>query len=263
MKISTLHSLISVYNGTDNEKIYHDVARILLDNITDIPDMTINDAADLCFTSPSTISRMMKLLECGSFVEFKSDIRDALAGYPFTNRCMPYDISKSTPYPNCYLDSIVGITEDIRDNFNPSMMDRFVDTIHAANKVFFFANVVSEETRRMFQYDLIMGGKKTFFFDTEREQIQAIKQVAAGDVLVVAGSGTVQFSYVYDIMKKARAAGASVLVVSSSATPNIASYADFVIQCKTTGTAIDRYAYNIYISLITMAYRNRYLENNG
>ena len=51
---------------------------ISLNNIEKIPNISINELADLCYTSPATISRFCKALKCDNFAEFKKEVESGL-----------------------------------------------------------------------------------------------------------------------------------------------------------------------------------------
>lgn len=260
MRVSTLHALISIYNKTDNDKIYHDVAGLILDNISSIPELTINEVADLCFTSPSTISRLIRLLGCSGFAEFKHDIADAINGYRFYNRCMPYELSHSALFPSSYISFLKSSLDYIESTYEPDIMDGFVDTLHKSKQVFFFADEVSYEPKTQLQFDLVISGKKTYFMQDDKAQAKLIDRIEEGDTLFVLVTAMVRSSYLYDLIKKAKKANAKVLALITENAPNVTGKVDYYFKCRHTNTAADHITFNTYVSLITMAYRNKYLE---
>lgn len=262
MGISTLHTLIFLFNTTVNENIFNPVAGIILKNLDKVPSSTITELADMCFTSPATITRLIKAVGCNNFGEFKSDIAKILKNYRFMNRCMPHEISSNMPFPTSYLQYLRSILDDIESSYDPALMNCFVDALHAANQIFVFATEVSEHARLQFQYDLVIAGKPAIFLTSEELQLDAVKKMKRGDVLLVTVSNSMHASYIFDIMKKSHDKGLTILAIANKNTPGIKGLADHIIGCNTSGTAIDHYSYNIYLSLITMAYRNRYIEGN-
>lgn len=72
-----LHELISIMNSTNNDETYHDIARILIENIDKIHQMNITRIADLCYTSTATISRFCHELGFQNFTAFKSALEES------------------------------------------------------------------------------------------------------------------------------------------------------------------------------------------
>ena len=61
------YSLINFINTADINDVYSNAAKIILENIGKIPELTITDVANMCYVSTATISRLCRKLNYESF----------------------------------------------------------------------------------------------------------------------------------------------------------------------------------------------------
>ena len=69
---SVLSTLLRYVNGQYKKDTNYDIALALLTHYSVIPEKTINELSELCFVSPASISRFVKLIGFRSFQEFKN-----------------------------------------------------------------------------------------------------------------------------------------------------------------------------------------------
>ncbi|MEG0823303.1 MAG: hypothetical protein RSG07_02235, partial [Erysipelotrichaceae bacterium] len=75
MENSLIHQLQSLLNANVENDAYRNIAQYLLKNLYNdkiIENLSINDLADACFTSPSTVSRFSRNIGYKNFFELKS-----------------------------------------------------------------------------------------------------------------------------------------------------------------------------------------------
>ena len=60
--MDAIDRLIDFYNGTEEDVMYHTIAGDLLHHIHEFTDATIYEAADMCYTSTASISRIIRKL---------------------------------------------------------------------------------------------------------------------------------------------------------------------------------------------------------
>lgn len=60
-EVDILYNLLTYINASYSQDMYYTICYQVLNNIEKIPDISINELADLCYTSPATISRFAKL----------------------------------------------------------------------------------------------------------------------------------------------------------------------------------------------------------
>lgn len=69
---SVLSTLLRYVNGQYKKDTNYDIALASLTHYSVIPEKTINELSELCFVSPASISRFVKLIGFHSFQEFKN-----------------------------------------------------------------------------------------------------------------------------------------------------------------------------------------------
>ena len=77
-EVDILYVLMSYVNVSSTRDMYYVIAHTILTHLDKIPDIHINDLADLCYTSPATISRFVKILIVKAFANFKNEMAIAL-----------------------------------------------------------------------------------------------------------------------------------------------------------------------------------------
>lgn len=58
--MDSIEKLIDYYNKSSEEDMYHNVVKHMLKHLEDLENATIYDMAEFCYSSPSTISRLVK-----------------------------------------------------------------------------------------------------------------------------------------------------------------------------------------------------------
>ena len=66
-----IYRLLLFLNDSREETLNYTIALTMIRNIREIPNMTINKLADMCYTSPAAISRFCRKLGYSSLSEFK------------------------------------------------------------------------------------------------------------------------------------------------------------------------------------------------
>ena len=74
-EVDILYNLLTYINASYSQDMYYTICYQVLNNIEKMPDISINELADLCYTSHATISRFCKALKCDNFAEFKNEVQ--------------------------------------------------------------------------------------------------------------------------------------------------------------------------------------------
>lgn len=77
-EVDILYTLMSYVNVSSTQDMYYTIAHTILTHLDKIPSISISDLADLCYTSPATISRFCKDVNCKNFANFKHEMAIAL-----------------------------------------------------------------------------------------------------------------------------------------------------------------------------------------
>ena len=84
--MDSIETLLTYYNRSDKNSIDHAVIEKILENIHSLKNATIYDLAEMCYSSPATISRLMRKLGFENYTEFKAQMGNALKNFRYFNR---------------------------------------------------------------------------------------------------------------------------------------------------------------------------------
>ena len=73
-----IYNLLTFLNSSKEEDMYYSICLSIIQNLKKVPNCSINELADLCFTSTATISRFSKKFGYANFHEFKKEVAYAL-----------------------------------------------------------------------------------------------------------------------------------------------------------------------------------------
>jgi DNA-binding MurR/RpiR family transcriptional regulator len=249
------------YNNKDNNTLYS-VAGLIIDNLDKIPYSTIAELADLCYTAPSTISRLVKKFGCNSFPEFRSNVANELSEYRFSYRPVPYQLSsKMRDHWDLFFDYMRDIIDSLEKNYNADIINNILDFLHVASKLFLYGNIVSESARLCFLNNFaILAKKKAYLIDSNKPNSVDYKNIDGNSVLFTAFTDAKQPQSVYRLMQIAKDNNAKIISISPPNIPDLSHFADCILEITLPQTSMDYIVYDMYLGLITVAYRNKYID---
>ena len=86
--MDSIEKIIDYYNNGKQNDSYHNVVEQLLKYIMEVPGKSIYDMADLCYSSVSTLSRLVKRMGFQNYADLKSQITYSIENYRYLNRNM-------------------------------------------------------------------------------------------------------------------------------------------------------------------------------
>lgn len=170
--MTILHDLISLYNSLSVDRAFHNVIAIILQNLTLIPGLSLEETAELCETSVITLNRLLKQINCSSFRAFKQQISEVINGYSKYNRCCPYDQESKNdlaspteeksilPGINNYFSHFQGIFEDLTQRIDISQIEKAADILHQAKDIHAYGSFAASHAKQQLQVDLMFSGKR-------------------------------------------------------------------------------------------------------
>ena len=81
MKQLGISPLLNFFNRQGKDEAYRTIAGTLLEHISELGDMSIQNAAELCYTSAATISRVARKAGYGGFSTLKEEARQYCSEY--------------------------------------------------------------------------------------------------------------------------------------------------------------------------------------
>lgn len=188
-EVDILYTLMSYVNVSSPQDMYYAIAHTILTHIDQIPSISINDLADLCYTSPATISRFCKDMNCKSFVNFKNEIDIALEIARNEIHLSTQDaqkVSEDSDYlkKKMYheaMDSLALVEKsiDMKD------IDRICEMIYQAKKVHMLGYQFNKIISNDFQMKMLKHRKFVYAFVERGDEIQRLDIIDKDSLVII------------------------------------------------------------------------------
>ena len=256
--MNTITKLIALYNNK-SETIYHNMVGLMLEHIHELPQMSIYEVADVCFSSTTAISRFVRKLEYENFNSFKMSLHNALNYYPQSNRKMSVTKqNKTNNFIEQYLDLLCAQIHSIRNHISLEMIDEIASIISNSYQVVFVSPAMYGFDS--FQFDLIIDKKKTFFSDNLSNSLEDIQKVDSDTAVLFFISAERESERTRMLLKKAKEQGGKVIAIARETLNMHRKYTDIEISYESTGTDMDDQIFLTIMNLIIIRYRSLYID---
>ena len=236
-EVDILYNLLTYINASYSQDMYYTICYQVLNNIEKIPDISINELADLCYTSPATISRFCKALKCDNFAEFKKEVQVGLKQASHEIKLHPDDLVEIHQNPVHCVDMVYDLTInsliESKKQINIHEIDRLCDIIYDAKKLHFFGFQFNKILASDIQFKLVKLGKFSYAFADRGDDSQRIELLDEDSVAIVL-SVRARLSPVGDLIKSIKNREAKVILVTLNAESEVIELADktFVVHGK-------------------------------
>lgn len=260
--MTILNDLIMLYNSTAPGKVYHEVVKIMLDNLFLLPTLSLEQTAELCNTSAITINRLLKKIQCPSFRAFKQRLSDILDGYGRHNRVFAYTEQPIDELKNTFFNRIIEDTADLAQRIDLATVKTICDLLHKAKDIHFYCEFASSHAKHQFQIDLIYSGKQVISLCEPADQMEDMKGLSCDSVVITTTQAALKHYAAHQKMMKAVAeTEAAVIAIVSSLSPAPSRYADYTLSYKGSDTALDNYFIDMLFNLMCITYRAKYIDS--
>ena len=173
-EVDILYTLMSYVNVSSPQDMYYSIAHTILTHIDQIPSISINDLADLCYTSPATISRFCKDMNCKSFVNFKNEIAIA------------QNILEDAEYlkNKMYQEAIESLSL-VQNSISMSDIDRICAMIYEAKKVHMLGYQFNKIISNDFQMKMLKHRKFIYAFVERGDEIQRLDMIDESSLVII------------------------------------------------------------------------------
>lgn len=184
-----IYRLLFLVNSNKEKDIYYTIAWTMLNNINKVPNLNINQLADLCYTSPATISRFIKKLEYENFGEFKEQVSFNLKYFKTKAAFNPKFVNESSLEPeklnNEFYSLIINNLQQTGNNLDMRKLDKLVELIYQKKKIALFGMQFSQYISMEMQTRLLMLGKLVTAFVDMQEQYKNIDELDENSLAIV------------------------------------------------------------------------------
>ena len=257
--MDSIETLLTYYNRSDKNSIDHAVIEKILENIHSLKNATIYDLAEMCYSSPATISRLMRKLGFENYTEFKAQIGNALKNFRYFNRnSNGMEMSgDSDPVPE-YFQMLIQKILILKERITYQQIAEISDHLHQAENIAFYSS--QEGMLHVLQKAMILSGKKANVYEDISTQEDSLKAVVENTAVFAVIPDLLEMTPLRSILKKAKRQGAFIISICSDPQNVYEKYSDLQIGFEGTKTSMDTYLFMILVNLIQTDYCRRYVE---
>lgn len=260
--MNIIDNLLAFYNASPENDIYRDAIIQILDHLDDIHkerNATIYQMAELCYVSPSTISRLSKKLGCENYINFREKLLYVMDHYDEFNRIMPsHCFIPDGIDTNVFLDTLEETVREFR-SMDSAIYETLADVLYNGNLIGLFV-VRNPSSTSTLENTLVISGKK-IRPHSRRNLTQDISQFKKGSVAIFIYPYFKQNEDYTKALKQCHENGATTILITGQAPEELGRYADYFFNFKGHSTVVDNYKYSFFLNMITMIYRKKYIDN--
>ncbi len=260
--MNIIDNLLAFYNASPENDIYRDAIIQILDHLEDIHNernATIYQMANLCYVSPSTISRLSRKLGCENYIAFREKLLYVMDNYDEFNRILPsHCLLPDTNDTSIFLDTLEESVREFR-SMDPAIYETLADVLYNGDLIGLFV-VRNPSSINTLENTLVISGKKIRPYN-RRNLSQNINQFQKGSVVIFIYPYFKQNEDYSKTLKQCHDNGATTILITGQAPEELGQYTDYFFNFKGHSTVVDNYKFSIFLNMITMSYRKKYIDN--
>lgn len=258
--MTALENLICFYNQLSVNDSKKEVLRRALPNIRKIDQLNIFDLADLCFTSPATISRLVKALGYESYSVFRTKLFECVQRYDYENRFSIEHRKGTENEKDIVVEAMEFMVAAFKENVNRNEIIRLTEQMNQSASVAIFGYGIRFMENAL-QSDLIISGIPTDVIVGDNEQFAFAQSMTAADLALVACPDAIHsISSLNKIIHLLSKKGVKIAILSSSDQLPFLDLADFIFQFSGQHTMADSFYIEMLLAVITTVYRRQYID---
>ncbi len=188
-EVDILYTLMSYVNVSSSQDMYYTIAETILDNLDEIPNISINDLANMCYTSPATISRFCKDLNCKSFASFKKELQIALDLANDEIHLEEEEKKKLVENPQEIVNKIYEETKKSLTLGQSSVriedIDKICELMHSSPRIHMYAYQFSKLVCNDFQLKMLKHKKFIYSFVERGDELQKLDTIEEGELVII------------------------------------------------------------------------------
>lgn len=256
--MNCLEMLFWFVNHTSHDDLYHMVVRNMLKNIHDVPTLTIYELADACYTSPATISRLVKRLGYKSFAYFQKSLADSLGQYEHHNRHLPLgEMHEDQDHIPQLVTTIENMLHGFRIEYDEEKFSEVARMLHESKRVILYSQVI--DLALSLQSDLVLDGIPCDVVD-EVSGLNFLQDVDEHTTVLFSHSKRIDTTEIEKAAVQAKGRGAKIVVVTNSKYFSILKHADQAFVFKGKLHLVDTHMFSLYLAAIDVRYRDMYMD---
>lgn len=259
--MNVLQNLMELYNSLPIDSTYRAVAKGILENLREMTDMTIYEAAEMSNSSRTTVWRMVQKMGYKNYTDFRVALKAAVTQFNYYNRLIVIeDTEKKSQIVPSLIARLRNDCEIAQKYISFQLLDELVEKIYQAERICFYLPYRMYAIYS-FQQNLAMTGKKTSYFCLLPDMLEDVESVDENSLIIC---GTIEFAETLDLSSmfvRAKERGAKVILASNH-TSRYSRYADqllFEFDRKREVQFSENTVFELLILAASEMYREKYI----
>ncbi len=255
-----LEKIIVYYNHCKDNDIYRSVIENILKNLDKVKNANIYELADLCYTSPTTISRLSRKMGYEGFADFKMSIVNCVRNYDGYNHFVPLSMRGSLEESRKgYFRLLHQLLDRLEQDVDFAQIKRINQLLYESRKVYFFT-CGNESTERHFQELLIVSGKESIVNVLPQSQKEHLKLLDEQSAVVYIAPAVSEAGDVYEVLEEMKQTRAKLILITDTKNHNYRNYADECLAFDGALCIADDHGFAVILTLLFMDFRETYLK---
>lgn len=256
--MNVLEKLLLYPSFHPEDKSGQQMIQIILDNLFNIKNATINELSELCYTSPTSVMRLCTKLGYKNFSGFRAAVSEYMHMYPIANQPLHADVSPETGRLRQELIHVIDLHRKIFEEMDDHIIEQAARLIYSKKECHFFSAYPNPLAVLSLQENLIMDKKKTNYYSGGQTE-QGIQSLNADCVAFIEAPGLpheIPMRQEFERIKKTGAATILFLYKDLGCWKN----ADLKICVNSTGSRLDAHIADYFFILLSSFYRNKFMS---
>lgn len=250
-------ALLECYNTYDQDDIYFDVAKAMLENYNQLQTSSIQQFAESNHISVSTVSRFMRQMYYDNFSSFRMIYDQSPLQYQYDGKYYPA-LKDEDIDPVAYGEMLAEKIKETTSRLDEQAITSLLSMIESSEEIVFIGIPLHSEIWRL-QVELVLLGKKTNAFIDPNYQVKAIDAVNEKSAVI-----SLIYMPQYNLhqvqqLKRAKEKGAQTACIAHVRLQGIENIVDLSLQYEGTGTQVDSLLMQVLLNYIGLRLRNKLL----
>ncbi len=210
------------------------IARVLLRNFYNIPNMTQEHIAKLSFVAPSTIGRFCKKIGYRNFIEFRKYVNEYIEKLKTDSKLSEKFYKAADKDVFSFSDEIFSSTMKTLYNAQKSIdietIDKVTDLIIDTEKIAVFGLPISQIMGKDFQYHMLRHGKYMEAFTEFKKQVELAESLDENSLAIFISKTGGERKFICDILNIVKSRKAKTVLITYKPNSYIAQNSDFLIN---------------------------------
>lgn len=234
----------------------------LCHHLEKVPELTIDELAELCSTNPMMLSRTVRKLGYQNFAEFRSAAQDTVSQSKYLNRNIPMDRVDPADPAESFLRYMERMISLLREDGVSAQIGAVCDVLHEAERVHFYGPPYFSIYMVMLLHDLISDGKEIHPYTTKESISLDMGSISEQSlVFVVPNDLAVDVAFTRTIMEDVERKGGRLVLHTAAGDPLLGFTRGPNLTYPGDHTASASIASAFMLNMLTMTYRNKFIDD--